>query len=131
MLVNVSISWPNGISVDYQVRTPAWPSGQGVDPVPWAEAPLTLCPAHCESPCSGSPLGRKMWTQGVMGPSGPVPIQSRTPTAPEMVEEGPSEVGTGRNSGGWQVRDREEVEEGGGGMSGATGPGSEVGISGL
>lgn len=25
VLVNVSISWPNGISVDYQVWTQAWP----------------------------------------------------------------------------------------------------------
>lgn len=50
VLVNVSISWPNGISVDYQVWMQAWPWGRwdgprtlrGSSPYPVPCSPLSL-----------------------------------------------------------------------------------------
>lgn len=50
VLVNVSISWPNGISVDYQVWMQAWPRGRGAGPRALGEAPLIPCLAPLRVP---------------------------------------------------------------------------------
>lgn len=74
MLVNVSISWPNGISVDYQVWV-AWPWS------PWdiwalcsgGSLPLSSALLPIDSPRDEPWFGGVIGTQGSRGSSGPAP----------------------------------------------------------
>lgn len=97
VLVNVSISWPNGISVDYQVWVQAWPWSPwdiwtpccgGRLPLPYALLPI-------DSPYGEPPLGGEIWTQGrSWGLLDQLLTQNRTPTTLQMVGGYHSEVKT-------------------------------------
>lgn len=105
VLVNVSISWPNGISVDYQVWMQAWHWGQRVGPCALGRKfPLSYALFPFESPCNGPHLvgrygPRTSWRLLAQLP----PRVGLLPHPQEWWMGGHSEVGTGGKPRGQQI----------------------------
>lgn len=97
VLVNVSISWPNGISVDYQVGMQAWPWRQRVGPCALVgKLPLPYALLPFGTPYKGPHLAGRYGPRESWGLLAPLPPRvGLLPHPQKWWMGGHSEVGTG------------------------------------